>query len=188
MSAKTNYDNLVADRIAFEERTNQARIALEEETNRLVDSKLRYLASIGNSVLKKKLGPAWAYGTDVSFLGDLGIWLKNPNSKITNITATRIEFTNPKVTTKGTDGKFSIDRKIVHMSDREFAKALRTAIYAHKASLKQAELNNAAAAIKKIENEIEKNNKEMIRLQNLVKTQKDALAQKTEVKEAKVAK
>ena len=187
MSAKQNYDNLVADRMSFEARMNQARITLEEETDRIITSKLNYLAGVGRSVLKKKLGAGWSYA-DISYLGDLAFLLKSPSSKVANVTATRIEFSNPKLTTQRPNGAYFIDRSIIHMSDREFAKAIRSAIYANKARLKKLELDNAAAEIKKIENEIEKNNREVTRLQNLVKTQKEALAQNVEEKEAQATK
>jgi len=178
MSAKQNIEDLIATRNAFQERVKRDEEAIEQETQRLVKDKLAYLATVGNSVLTKKLGHGWAYG-EITFLGDIGQWLKNPYAKVTGITSDKIVLVSESAKSLRPGGVISIDRKYLHMSDRDFAKILRNTVYARKAYLKRLELDTAAKSIQELEADIAKKNQEIVRLQNLSKTRKTELEEKT---------
>lgn len=127
----------------------------------------------------KKLGWGWS-SQELSYLGDLAFWLKAPNSKIVNITADKIEFVNESFKAQRPQGAFSINREIIHLSNRDFAKMLRAKIYQRKAYLKKLELDNATKSIQELEATITKNNREVARLQKLVAAEKELLAKKAE--------
>lgn len=187
MNATKQYEALVNARIELETRTAKAQVELDKHTERIVTRKLDYLAKVGKSVLNKKLGADWR-DQDLTYLGDVAVWLRAPKSKITAITLEKIEFTNTSLGSQKPRTVFSIDRKLVHMSDRELAKLLRSTIYARKARLKRVELDTAAKSIQTLEAEIASKQKEMVRLQNIVEAEKIQLAKRTTLTKAEASK
>jgi hypothetical protein len=178
MNANQTFELLLAERAAFDERTKNDAAVLEQETRRVVTSKLNYLAGVGHRVLTKKLGHGWQK-KDLTYLGDIGVWL-TAHAPITNITADKIEFTSEALKSRRPSGKFYLERRYLHMSDREFAKILRTAIYARKAHLKKVELYDIENSIKRIQTDIANKTQELARLANLVKDEEKRLEAKVQ--------
>jgi len=129
MNAKLNYDNLAAAREEFEARMKLEQEKLNEATDRIITRRLQHLNYVGNSVLKKKFGTHYLRPEHYDFLGDLGMFLRSYGVKPTKLGETRIEFPN-----------FTLDRRILSFSDRDFAKLIRQEVAKHKMAQKKGQL------------------------------------------------
>jgi len=175
MGSKTNYTKLLEEREAVKKRTEE-----------LVTSKLNYLRGIGISVLTKKLGHGWR-NDELSYLGDIGVWLKH-GGELHALNEDAVELSSAAATSIRPKGVYKIPIRFLRASDRDFAHYLRQKIYERKEYLRKLELDNAAKSIRDIELDMDKKNKELVRLQNLVNDQKDKLDKKKEAEKEKTAK
>lgn len=164
----------------------EARSEIEERTNRLVGMKLACLRDTGRSVLLKKLGYDWGI-KDLKYLDNIGIWLSTYGARVTGISKDSIEFS--RAARAGvTAVKFTLERKFLHMSDRDFAKYLRKELAGEKLYRANELIASAAKVVSDSEKEIAKKNMELLQLQARVVTQKKKLAEQELATQAAFAK
>lgn len=149
MTTKTNYEAIVNAhnllKAKYEEEQNALKEALLPLTHRL-----QHQAYVGNSVLKKKFGVQILRDEHYSFLGDLGKFLKNSYTPIVTVGDETIDF-----------GAFKIDRKVISISDRDFAKIIRQEVAKFKASEKKKVLTHHQAELQKVSVELKQKQKEL---------------------------
>lgn len=129
MNAKLNYNNLAAAREEFEARMKLEQEKLNEATDRIITRRLQHLNYVGNSVLKKKFGTHYLRAEHYEFLGDLGKFLQSWSPKVEKLGDNSIQFSN-----------FTLDRRILSFSDRDFAKLIRHEVAKHKMAKKKGQL------------------------------------------------
>lgn len=171
MGSKANYTKLIEERKE-----------LEERTQRLVLDKLSYLRGVGRSVMTKCHG-GWSWETEeLSYLGAVGYWLRTGTMRLVRLEEFYIVFTHPSFTAKMPQAELKIPRAYLHMSDRDFAKEIRGKVAARKAHLRKVEVYEAEENLKRAKLEIEKQQKEVQRLEKLVEIAKASQERAKETK------
>lgn len=173
MGSMNNYKQLMEERKA-----------VEEKTERLVLKKLSYLREVGRSVMTKTHGGyGWLTNSEreLSYLGEeLEFWLTSKNLKLIRLEEFNIIFEHPKYGAQNPNRTLSISRKYIHMSDRDFAKLIRTKVKDRKAYERKLAVNNAAMDLKQAEEKLKDQQIEILRLQNLLKVAKETQESKSE--------
>lgn len=166
MGSKTNYTQLIADRAE-----------LEEKTRKQVLNKLSYLRLVGRSVMYKTHGGYdWMTRADrpLSYLGEsLEFFLTNKDLRLIELKNHAVVFSHPKWGTQNPNRTLEIPSSWLFMSDRDFAKLVRSKVTARKAYERRLAVNNAASDLRKAEEALEKQKLEVTRLKGLLETAKD---------------
>lgn len=173
MGSMNNYKQLMEERKA-----------IEEKTERLVLKKLSYLREVGRSVMTKTHGGyGWLTNSEreLSYLGEeLEFWLTSKNLKLIRLEEFNIIFEHPKYGVQNPNRTLSIPRKYIHMSDRDFAKLIRTKVKDRKAYERKLAVNNATADLEQAQAKLKEQKAEILRLENLVRAAKELQEKKAE--------
>jgi hypothetical protein len=171
MGSMNNYKQLMEDRKT-----------VEEKTKRLVLDKLSYLREVGRSVMYKTHGGyGWLTNSEreLSYLGEeLEFWLTAKNLKFVRLEEFNIIFEHPKYGAQNPNRMLSIPRKYLHMSDRDFAKVIRSRVKERKAYERKLAVNNATQDLKDAQEKLKKQQEEIVRLENLVEAAKEVQERK----------
>lgn len=167
MGSNDNYTQLMEERKL-----------VEEKTERLVLKKLSYLRKVGRSVMTKTHG---GYGwltkseRELTYLGeDLEFWLTYDSLKLLRLEGANIIFVHPKWGAQNPQRTLSIPRKYIHMSDRDFAKIIRTKVKDRKAYERGLAVDNASRDLQTAQENLKKQQEEIVRLEKLVEAAKEA--------------
>ena len=118
---------------------------LKEEINSFVLTKLRNLQMVGRLVIQKSLGQHWAT-VNGEFLGDLS-WV------LSKIDILELTPSNIVVVCSNNQHheEISLERNIIHKSDRDFASMVRFRIHQHKSHLARQQLIEVQTEIRELE-------------------------------------
>jgi hypothetical protein len=118
---------------------------LKEEINSFVLTKLRNLQMVGRLVVQKSLGQHWTT-VNGEFLGDLS-WVLG-KIDILELTPEHIAVV---CSNNQHYEEISLERNIIHKSDRDFASMVRSRIHQHKSHLARQQLIEARTEIRELE-------------------------------------
>lgn len=118
---------------------------LKEEINSFILTKLRNLQMVGRLVVQKSLGQHWAT-VNGEFLDDLS-WVL---SKIDILELTP-EHIVVVCSNNQHHEEISLERNIIHKSDRDFASTVRSRIHQHKSHLARQQLIEVQTEIRELE-------------------------------------
>ena len=118
---------------------------LKEEINSFVLTKLRNLQMVGRLVVQKSLGQHWAT-VNGEFLGDFS-WVLG-KIDILELTPSNIVVV---CSNNQHHEEISLERNIMHKSDRDFASMVRFRIHQHKSHLARQQLIEVQTEIRELE-------------------------------------
>ncbi len=149
---------------------------LEERTKLQVTDKLNYLRTVGHSVIGKCYGTPLAVRLGhIDWFKPYDEWLKHTwdVKKLGEEFITLAKRTNPSET-------IQLNRALIHLSDRDFAKLIRIKVREHKAHLKEAEerkrLQTARSRVAELEDNLAKNTKQLAKDQEELEKLKALMA------------
>ena len=141
MSNKSQYMHLLTRQDQLQNQWGN----LKEEINSFVLTKLRNLQMVGRLVVQKSLGQHWAT-VNGEFLGDLS-WVLG-KIDILELTPSHIVVV---CSNNQHHEEISLERNIIHKSDRDFASMVRARIHQHKSHLARQQLIEAQTEIRELE-------------------------------------